>query len=77
MEVTVQYSGILADMAGKTKEPLSGVKTLHEIRDVLDVKYNGFRELSYVISLNGVIVHEDAGLKEGDQIALIPPVSGG
>ena len=77
MEVTIQYSGILADKAGKTKEPLTDVKTLHEIREILDVKYNGFRELSYVISLNGVIVHEDAGIKEGDQIALIPPVPGG
>jgi molybdopterin converting factor small subunit len=77
MEVTIQYSGILADKAGKAKEPFSGIKTLYEIREMLAVKYDGFRELSYVISLNGVIVHEDAGIKEGDQIALIPPVPGG
>ena len=77
MEVTIQYSGILADKAGKTKEPLSGAESLSQIRELLAVKYNGFEELSYVISLNGVIVHEDAGLKEGDQIALIPPIPGG
>jgi molybdopterin converting factor small subunit len=77
MEVTVLYSGILAEKAGKTKEPLSGATTLSEIKEMLAVKYEGFRALSYVISLNGVIVHEDAGLKEGDQVALIPPVPGG
>ncbi len=44
---------------------------------MLAVKYDGFSELSYVISLNGVIVHEDAGIKEGDKIALIPPIPGG
>jgi molybdopterin converting factor small subunit len=77
MEVTIQYSGILADKAGKTKEPFSGAESLFEIREMLAVRYDGFRELSYVISLNGVIVHEDAGLKEGDQIALIPPIPGG
>ncbi len=77
MEITILYSGILADKAGKTKEPFSGVKSLYEIREMLAVRYDGFRELSYVISLNGVIVHEDAGIKEGDQIALIPPVPGG
>ena len=77
MEVTIQYSGILADKVGKTKESFSGVKSLFEIREMLAVRYDGFRELSYVISLNGVIVHEDAGIKEGDQIALIPPVPGG
>jgi molybdopterin converting factor small subunit len=77
MEVTIIYSGILAEKAGKTKEPFSDAKSLFEIRKLLTAKYEGFRELSYVISLNGVIIHEDASLKEGDQIALIPPVPGG
>lgn len=77
MEVTIQYSGILADKTGKNKEPFSGVKSLYEIREMLAIRYNGFGELSYVISLNGVIVHDDAGIKEGDHIALIPPVPGG
>lgn len=77
MEVTIQYSGILADKAGKTKEPFAGAKSLFEIREMLAMKYEEFRKLSYVISLNGVIVHEDAVIKEGDQIALIPPIPGG
>jgi len=71
------YSGILADKAGKTKEPFSGIKSLYEIREMLAAKYDGFRELSYVISLNGVIVHENVGIKEGDQVDLIPPIPGG
>ena len=71
------YSGILAEKAGKTKEPISGAGSLFEIKKMLADKYDGFRALSYVISLNGIIVHEDAGIKEGDQIALIPPVPGG
>ena len=77
MEITVQYLGILADKAGKTKEPITDVGSLYEIREKLAVRYNGFNELSYVISLNGVIVHDNVGLKEGDQVALIPPVPGG
>lgn len=77
MEVTVLYSGILAEKAGKTKESLSGATTLSEIKEMLAVRYEGFSTLSYVTSLNGVIVHENAGIKEGDQIALIPPAPGG
>lgn len=77
MEITIQYSGILADKAGKTKESFSDVKSLYEIRKMLPARYSGFGELSYIMSLNGVIVHEDAGLKEGDLVALIPPVPGG
>ncbi len=71
------YSGILAEKAGKAREPVTGVKSLFEIKDVLAARYQGFYELRYVTSLNGVIVHEDVSIKEGDQIALIPPVPGG
>ncbi len=71
------YYGVLADKAGKTKEPFSDVESLFEIREKLAQRYDGFSGLSYVISLNGVIEHEDAGLKEGDQIDLLPPVPGG
>ena len=77
MEVSIFYHGILSEKAGKTKEALAGARSLFEVRELLAGKYEGFRELSYVVSLNGVIVHEDAGIREGDQIALIPPVPGG
>ena len=77
MEITVIYAGILAETAGKTKEPVTGVSSLFEVRTALAAKYEAFNKLSYVTSLNGVIVHEDAGIKEGDQIALIPPIPGG
>jgi molybdopterin converting factor small subunit len=77
MEVTLFYNGILAEKAGKVKEPFSGAETLVELREKLAGKYKEFGQLNYVISLNGVIVHEDAGIKEGDRIVLIPPVPGG
>ena len=77
MEITIFYSGILAEKAGKSKEPFTGVESLYELRKELTSKYKEFSELSYIISLNGIIVHDDAGMKEGDQISLIPPVPGG
>lgn len=77
MEVTVLYSGILSEKVGKTKELFTDSRSLFEIREMLAARYDAFRELSYVISLNGVIVHEDADLEDGDKIALIPPFPGG
>ena len=77
MEITVIYSGILAEKTGKVNESLSGAKSLFEIKDILAAKYKGFSELSYVVSLNGVIEHKDVSIKEGDQVALIPPIPGG
>jgi molybdopterin converting factor small subunit len=77
MEFTVIYSGILAEKAGKSEEPLTGAKSLFEIKDILAAKYQEFQKLNYVMSLNGVVEHQDIGIKEGDQITLIPPLPGG
>ena len=35
------------------------------------------RELSFVVSLNGVIHHGEAEIKAGDEISLIPPAPDG
>ncbi len=75
MEVTIIYSGILAEKAGKTKESFSGVKSLSEIRKMLAVRYNGFNKLHYVIALNGVIIHEDAGNRTRGPGCPYPPYS--
>jgi molybdopterin converting factor small subunit len=77
MEATIFYQGILAEKAGKETEPLTGAVSLSEVREWLAGKYDGFREMNYAISLNGRIVHEDAGIGDGDQIYLIPPFPGG
>jgi molybdopterin converting factor small subunit len=77
MEVKILYHGILAEKAGKMEETLSGAASLSEVRELLAGKYDGFKEMSYVISLNGMIIHEDAKIKDGDLISLIPPIPGG
>ena len=77
MEVKIFYHGILAEKAGKETEPLTGAASLSEVREWLAGKYDGFKELNYFISLNGVIVHGDAGIDDGDKIYLIPPLPGG
>lgn len=78
MSITLQYFGILAEVTGISNESieLSGTRE-KVIRAVLE-KYPDLAELSFITAVNGKILHEDnAGIQEGDEIALIPPAPGG
>ena len=52
--------------------------TVSDLKDDLFKKYPSFSELrSVYIAINNEYADEHVTLKEGDEIALIPPVSGG
>ena len=77
MAFTVIYTGILADKAGKSEEQFlkTGLKS-SVLESVLE-KHPEFRELSFVVSHNGVITHGESRIANGDRLTLIPPAPGG
>jgi molybdopterin converting factor small subunit len=77
MTITFQYLGILAETIGTDSETLDLKGSLKTMIDEISKKHPAIGESSFVISLNGVITHEDAAVKEGDLVSLIPPVPGG
>ena len=62
MNVKIKYFGRLADLCEK----------MHII-----TRYPKLRDLSFLISNNKKIVVENISLNQGDEIALLPPFSGG
>jgi molybdopterin synthase sulfur carrier subunit len=77
MEVKVLFFGVLAEVSGTYFKHYRDVKSINELKlRVLDdfpeiVHYN------FLISLNSLITDNDLSLKSGDEIALMPPFSGG
>lgn len=52
--------------------------TAGELRERLENKYPKLRQLaSYMISVNNEYATDDTIIKQEDEIAIIPPVSGG
>jgi sulfur-carrier protein len=79
MNVNVLFFGILADKIGMSSMTFSGAKTLDEL--ILEIQ-NKFPSISqkntkYIVSRNQEIVRTNVNLIEGDEIALLPPFSGG
>ena len=77
MYITLQYLGILAEKTGTATErvELSGTKT--EIIKAILKKYPALEKLSFITAVNGKVMHGNADIQEGDQVALIPPAPGG
>lgn len=52
--------------------------TVSDLRLLLNSEYPRLKELVvYRIAINGEYSVEDSSLQEGDEVAIIPPVSGG
>jgi molybdopterin converting factor small subunit len=77
MTITFQYLGILSEAIGKGSETLDLEGSLNEMIEEIRRRYPAAGKKSFVISLNGVITHEDKAVKEGDLVSLIPPAPGG
>ena len=81
MQVNVRYLGMLREMAGRDGEPveLRDGAPLGELYEALRIRVPQLRQFRRAIALavNYEYSGSDTQLHEGDEVALIPPVSGG
>jgi MoaE-MoaD fusion protein len=81
MQVRVVYFGVLRDMAGRDQETveLSEGARLAELYSDLQKRIPGLGKFggSIALSINYEYAASDSLLHEGDEVALLPPVSGG
>ena len=83
MMVTVKYFASLKQMAGKEEDPFNVNEgtTLEQLSELIEKSVpqlgNMVRERKVIISLNYDVVPLDTVVKDGDEIALLPPFSGG
>lgn len=73
----ILYFGILSEIAGKQEESISYSGSLEGLKQVLSSNYSAFAQQRFQVSVNQQLVDDDAVLNEGDEIALLPPFTGG
>jgi molybdopterin synthase catalytic subunit len=81
MRVQVLFFGQLKDLTGRPGEslPLADHATLQDVLAHYSEKYPSIHKLarSLALSINQEYAAHDAALHDGDEVALLPPVSGG
>ncbi|HNP19885.1 MAG TPA: molybdopterin converting factor subunit 1 [Fulvivirga sp.] len=79
MELKILLFGITKDIIGSSPHTLNmDGNTVANLRRMLIEKYPKLAGLkSILIAVNNEYADEELVIKEGDEVALIPPVSGG
>jgi len=82
--ITLRLFGLLKTLArdqGEVSIALNGGRTVGELVGVLDKEYPEMAELVHkkkvLVSVNHEIAHPDTIIREGDEVALLPPFAGG
>ena len=81
MNVTVLLFAQARERAGASRVPLSlpGGPRVSDALDALERSHPGLGALRphMAVAVDGVLTRPDAELREGSELALLPPVSGG
>jgi len=78
MKVTIKYFGMIAETAGKSEEILDlnhGI-SVQDLKDLQVQKYKIADPEAVQIAVNQDL-NSNSELKEGDEVAFLPPFAGG
>jgi len=78
MRIRIQAYGIASDIAGRTFELDVDGDKVGDVRKALFSAYPSMANLaSLLIAVNEAYAGDDVSINPGDEVVLIPPVSGG
>ena len=69
--------GPAAEMLKGDSIVAEGLKDLDALKSWLDLHYAGWSELGVRMAVNRKIIQGNTALQDGDEVALLPPFSGG
>ncbi|MCB0505881.1 MAG: molybdopterin converting factor subunit 1 [Cyclobacteriaceae bacterium] len=74
----VKLFGVTREIVGGPLLEVNDIATVGELKDYVMSTYPGIKKLnSLMVAVNSEYAKDDLTLNENDEIALIPPVSGG
>lgn len=77
MKVNVLLFGKLAEISNSKNVIVENHHHIDSLISHLNSLYPGLKDMKYKIALNQNIITGDNPLKDGDEVALLPPYSGG
>jgi len=73
----IRVFGMLEELIGKNELQISGVQTIADIEEKLFGEYPDLRYMKFSVAVNRKIIRGDIAVQDSDEIALLPPFSGG
>jgi len=77
MEVNVLFFGVLAEVAGTSRKHYLAIRSFDDLKHRLTDDFPEIVHYNFRFAVNSEITNENASLKDGDEIACLPPFAGG
>jgi len=77
MEVKVLFFGVLVEVTGTNFKNYKDVKSISDLKLRISDDFPEVIHYYFIVSLNNEIINTNHDLKEGDEVALMPPFAGG
>ena len=77
MPVKLLFFGVLTDVTGTHEVALEPVADVAALKAAVTAQFPGVAEYQFNVAVNQEIIHENAPIKDGDEVAFMPPYSGG
>ena len=75
--INLIYFGTVMDITGIAAETIEAPATLGELNEWLISRFPQLPAVSYRLSVNRQLITDNPQLIEGDEVALLPPFTGG
>lgn len=77
MDITVLFFGVLAETAQTAMKHYRNISSFGDLKLRIHDDFPEIIHYNYRISVNQEIIHDEPLLRDGDEVALIPPFTGG
>jgi molybdopterin synthase sulfur carrier subunit len=77
MKISVLTFGQVTDIIRQSSFEMSDVADVNGLKQMLEEKYDGLKEIKYAIAVDKKIVNGNTALQDKSVVALLPPFSGG
>jgi molybdopterin converting factor small subunit len=77
MEINVLFFGVLADFTGMRRKHYTAIESYSDLKHRIFDEFPGIEHYTYRIAVNRTIMNEDPLLRDGDELAFMPPFAGG
>lgn len=77
MTINVLFFGNLKETTQVDNLQLDHVQSIQALETALKNMYPAIEDHPYKVAVNEIIVNNDQPLKNGDEVALLPPFAGG
>ncbi len=77
MKIKILFFGNLTEVIGSNELSLSDIEHTDGLNNNLQYDYPELKAMTYRIAVNQEIINGNISLKDGDEVALLPPFAGG